>query len=78
MSPAFEAYLARLYIDSDAWTSVLPWDGRIESAHELRLEKAWLEAQATRNQARFSVLYADDRGSSFTFANDVAPAPGVK
>ncbi|MGB7219038.1 MAG: hypothetical protein WBD07_09530 [Vicinamibacterales bacterium] len=25
-------YLARLYIDSDAWTSILPWDGRIESA----------------------------------------------
>ncbi len=25
-------YLARLYIDSDAWTSILPWDGQIESA----------------------------------------------
>jgi predicted membrane-bound spermidine synthase len=23
--------LARLYIDSDAWTSVYPWDGRVES-----------------------------------------------
>ncbi len=28
--------LARLYIDSDAWTNVLPWDGRIESLGELR------------------------------------------
>jgi len=25
-------YLARLYIDSDAWTSLLRWDGRMESA----------------------------------------------
>jgi predicted membrane-bound spermidine synthase len=25
-------YLARLYIDSDAWTSLLRWDGRLESA----------------------------------------------
>jgi len=27
--------LARLYIDSDAWTNVLPWDGRIESLRDL-------------------------------------------
>src|SRR6185295_2274214 len=29
-------FLARLYIDSDAWTSVMPWDGRLESVHEMR------------------------------------------
>ncbi len=28
--------VARLYIDSDAWTNVLPWDGRLESLGELR------------------------------------------
>ncbi len=28
--------LARLYIDSDAWTNVLPWDGRLESLGEMR------------------------------------------
>jgi len=26
-----DPYLARLYIDSDAWTNVLRWDGRVES-----------------------------------------------
>jgi predicted membrane-bound spermidine synthase len=29
-------FLARLYIDSDAWTSIMPWDGRLESVHEMR------------------------------------------
>ena len=29
-------FLARLYIDSDAWTSILPWDGDPGSVHELR------------------------------------------
>ena len=29
-------YLARLYIDSDAWTSIRPWDGQIDSAREPR------------------------------------------
>jgi predicted membrane-bound spermidine synthase len=29
-------FIARLYIDSDAWTSVMPWDGRLESVHEMR------------------------------------------
>ncbi|HET9830523.1 MAG TPA: hypothetical protein VFP91_02385 [Vicinamibacterales bacterium] len=33
VSPKF---LARLYIDSDAWTSVMPWDGRLESVDEMR------------------------------------------
>ena len=28
--------LARLYIDSDAWTGIREWDGRIESAKDLR------------------------------------------
>lgn len=29
-------YLARLYIDSDAWTSIYPWDGDIAHATDLR------------------------------------------
>jgi len=29
-------YLARLYIDSDAWTNVVRWDGREESARPMR------------------------------------------
>src|SRR5438552_1199504 len=29
-------FLARLYIDSDAWTSIMPWDGRIDSVHDMR------------------------------------------
>jgi hypothetical protein len=29
-------FLARLYIDSDAWTSVMPWDGSIDSVHAMR------------------------------------------
>ena len=29
-------YLARLYIDSDAWTSILEWDGRLESVQGMR------------------------------------------
>ena len=29
-------YLARLYIDSDAWTNVLEWDGRVESLSGMR------------------------------------------
>jgi hypothetical protein len=29
-------YLARMYIDSDAWTNVLEWDGRLESVTGLR------------------------------------------
>jgi predicted membrane-bound spermidine synthase len=29
-------YLARLYIDSDAWTSILKWDGRLESVATAR------------------------------------------
>lgn len=29
-------YIARLYIDSDAWTSIYPWDGQIDHANELR------------------------------------------
>ena len=31
-----DPYLARLYIDSDAWTSVLRWDGRLESMARAR------------------------------------------
>jgi hypothetical protein len=29
-------HVARLYIDSDAWTSIYEWDGRLESARDLR------------------------------------------
>src|SRR5207302_7672927 len=29
-------HVARLYIDSDAWTSIVEWDGRLESARDLR------------------------------------------
>jgi SAM-dependent methyltransferase len=35
-------YLARLYIDSDAWTSILGWDGRIESVQDMR---TWYRAR---------------------------------
>jgi hypothetical protein len=34
-------YLARLYIDSDAWTSVLAWDGDLDSVTDLR---SWYRA----------------------------------
>ncbi len=33
--------LARLYIDSDAWTNVLAWDGRLSSVQEMR---SWFRA----------------------------------
>jgi hypothetical protein len=33
VSPKF---LARLYIDSDAWTSIMPWDGALDSVHDMR------------------------------------------
>ena len=36
-----DPYLARLYIDSDAWTSVLRWDGRVES---MERAKDWYRA----------------------------------
>jgi hypothetical protein len=29
-------YLARLYIDSDAWTSILEWDGNLDSVKDMR------------------------------------------
>ena len=29
-------YLARLYIDSDAWTNIQRWDGRVESLAPMR------------------------------------------
>jgi len=35
-------YLARLYIDSDAWTSILEWDGRLESVGDM---KTWYRAR---------------------------------
>lgn len=33
-----DTFLARIYIDSDAWTNVIRWDGRIES---MQKSKAW-------------------------------------
>ncbi len=36
-----DPYLARLYIDSDAWTNVLAWDGRLESTAPMR---SWYRA----------------------------------
>lgn len=52
----------------------------LESEHRLdvraRIEQAWRGARPSRNQARFSALYADDHGLSFTFAND--PARGAR
>lgn len=36
VEPIPPPYIARLYIDSDAWTSVYPWDGQIEHATDLR------------------------------------------
>ncbi len=35
-------YLARLFIDSDAWTSILGWDGRVESVQDMR---TWYRAR---------------------------------
>ena len=29
-------YLARLYIDSDAWTSILEWDGNLDGVRDMR------------------------------------------
>ncbi len=36
VEPIPPPYIARLYIDSDAWTSIYPWDGQIEHATDLR------------------------------------------
>lgn len=36
VEPIPPPYIARLYIDSDAWTSIYPWDGVIEHATDLR------------------------------------------
>ena len=36
VEPIPPPYVARLYIDSDAWTSIYPWDGQIDHATDLR------------------------------------------
>ncbi|HKY30464.1 MAG TPA: hypothetical protein VJM12_21210, partial [Pyrinomonadaceae bacterium] len=41
--------LARLYIDSDAWTDIREWDGRIESATDLRYSFRALPFRLTPN-----------------------------
>jgi hypothetical protein len=35
-------FLARLYVDADAWTNLLEWDGRVESLAE---ERGWFRAR---------------------------------
>ncbi len=54
-------YLARLYIDSDAWTNVLEWDGRLESAANLR---SWYRALPFRFTTRPETLVIGPGGGS--------------
>jgi predicted membrane-bound spermidine synthase len=54
-------YLARLYIDSDAWTNVLAWDGDIESARALR---GWYRALPFRFAPRARTLVIGPGGGS--------------
>ena len=42
-------HVARLYIDSDAWTSIYEWDGRLESASDLRNSYRALPFRLTPN-----------------------------
>jgi hypothetical protein len=42
-------HVARLYIDSDAWTSIYEWDGRLESARDLRESYRALPFRLTPN-----------------------------
>ena len=42
-------YLARLYIDSDAWTGIRGWDGKIESAQDMRYSYRALPFRLTPN-----------------------------
>ena len=46
-------YLARLYIDSDAWTSILHWDGDVESIarHARLVPRAAVPARAAAEDA---------------------------
>ena len=54
-------YLARLYIDSDAWTNVLAWDGRLESAGRLR---SWYRALPFRFTTHPETLVIGPGGGS--------------
>ena len=58
----FEApYLARLYIDSDAWTNILAWDGDLDSASEVR---SWYRALPFRFAPRSQTLVIGPGGGS--------------
>lgn len=58
----FEApYLARLYIDSDAWTNVMQWDGRLESVADLR---SWYRALPFRFMRQPETLVIGPGGGS--------------
>ncbi len=54
-------HLARLYIDSDAWTNVLPWDGRLESVADLR---EWYRAIPFRLEPHAQTLIIGPGGGS--------------
>lgn len=58
-------YLARLYIDSDAWTNVLQWDGRLESAAGLR---SWYRALPFRLVTHPETLVIGPGGGSDVLA----------
>jgi predicted membrane-bound spermidine synthase len=54
-------YLARLYIDSDAWTNVLQWDGDIGSTQE---QKGWYRALPFRLVPKARTLVIGPGGGS--------------
>ena len=54
-------YLARLYIDSDAWTNILAWDGDLASVSELR---TWYRALPFRFAPRSKTLVIGPGGGS--------------
>jgi predicted membrane-bound spermidine synthase len=56
-----QPYLARLYIDSDAWTNVLSWDGNVESAAVMR---DWYRALPFRFAPRSKTLVIGPGGGS--------------
>ena len=54
-------YLARLYIDSDAWTNILTWDGNLQSVADLR---GWYRALPFRFAPRSNTLVIGPGGGS--------------
>lgn len=57
----FPSYLARLYIDSDAWTNVLEWDGHLTSVQNVR---SWYRALPFRFTTRPETLVIGPGGGS--------------